>query len=350
MLLKERNKKREMVRKLFIFGVFGLLLVLTVSSFASAGLFDWIKKTITGEATKPVDINITVGAGGGSAPTVISIFNSSAIGMALNEGPSNSNFTINFSVIDVDGVSNLNSATATINLTKTGETTRYNWTCDPYESSGTSANYTCQVMMWWWDGSGTWTVNATIMDNNNNKATNDTKTFEVSETTGFVQSPGNLTFATITAGSSNNTASNDPLLLNNTGNKDIAQTAISVNATNLVGEATSSQALYSGNFSVGNTTGSSAECSPISTLMNYTVSGGSYVNITLAVMNASNYSINNGQEGQEQLYFCLRFAGSELTQQSYSTRSQGSWTIQILTVLGLIRKNLYLQDRLESWK
>ncbi len=340
-----------MVRKIFIFGIVSLLLVLTVSSFASAGLFDWIKKTITGEATKPVDINITVGAGGGSPPNITSIFNNSAIGMALNEGPSNTNFTINFSVIDIDGVGNINSATATINLTKSGETTRYNWTCDQYESSGTSANYTCQVMMWWWDGSGTWTVNATILDNNANKATNDTKTFQVSETTGFVQSPGNLTFSTITAGSSNNTASNDPLLLNNTGNKDIAQTSISVNATNLVGEATSSLALYSGNFSVGNSSGSSAECAAAtSTLMNYTVSGGSFVNVTLAVMNASNYTINNGIEGQEQLYFCLRYAGSELTQQAYSTRSQGSWTVQILTSLGLIRKNLYLQDRLESWK
>jgi len=324
---------------IFIWVVFSILLI---SSPAYAGFFDWFedfRARITGEVTQVTDINITLGAGGGAAPTVIDVFNDSTIGQTLNEGIVSTNFTVNFSVVDTDGAGNLDDSKAGVNFTATGEDVRYNSTCKLDISSGDNANYTCEVIMWWWDGSGTWTINATAIDNNGNRATNGTETFLVSATTGFVQSPGNITFATLTAGSTNNTATNDALVLNNTGNQDIAQTDISINATDLVGEANSAFALYTGNFSVGNTTGGSVECQTTNSSAGlytdfattlYNVSGTAYVNISTAIMNASNFTINNGREGQEQLYFCNLLAGSELTQQAYSTLSNGPWTVQIV--------------------
>ena len=313
-----------------------ILLSIFIISFVNAWNWNEFKAKITGEASKWVDINISV-AGGGNSPTIIKVFNNSQIGGALNEGSVNTTFIVNFTASDADGNTNLDSTKATINFTKTGEATRYNQTCKQYEANGNFANYTCEVQMWWWDGDGAWTINATINDLSAEKATNDTQTFSVALTTGFVLGPGNLTFTGV-FGAATNITSNEVVILNNTGNKDIAQTAISINATKLAGETTASQALYSGNFSVGNTTGSSKECqitpSTFATQLNYTVPGGSFVNVTTAVMNASNYSINNFREGQEQLYFCLLLAGGELSQQSYSTRTNGAgtgtWTVQIV--------------------
>ena len=56
---------------------------------------------------------------------------------------------------------------------------------------------------------------------------------------------------------------------------------------------------------------------------------GNYVNISIANLTRGNYTINNNYEGQEELYVCLRYAGSELTTQSYSTADQGTWTVKI---------------------
>jgi len=52
---REGKAKRIML----ISGIMGILLL----SLASAGMFDWIKKTLTGKATNvPFNLNITVGA------------------------------------------------------------------------------------------------------------------------------------------------------------------------------------------------------------------------------------------------------------------------------------------------
>ena len=226
-------------KKRVINPVFYIILILIVIFLANVWSFDWFKDfkaRITGEATNIFGVNITVGAGGGSPPNITTIYNNSLIGGALTEGPSSTAFNVNFTVSDTDGVGNLDSATAAINFSLAGEDVRYNRTCRQYEAVGNQANYTCRVEMWWWDGTGTWTIGANISDNNGNVGANNTKTFSVSETTGFVLSPGNITFATLTTGATNQSASNDPILLNNTGNKDIVTSGVSVNATTLLGE------------------------------------------------------------------------------------------------------------------
>ena len=110
--------------------------------------------------------------------------------------------------------------------------------------------------------------------------------------------------------------------MNNTGNID---KWLEVNSTNLVGEQYPSFKLYAGNFSV-NTTNA---CEGIG------MSWYSYVNITIAILPAGNFSLNYGNEtsGQEQLYYCLEEAGTELEAQAYSTATEGAWTIKIVTLL-----------------
>ncbi|MBS3066779.1 hypothetical protein J4205_03055, partial [Candidatus Pacearchaeota archaeon] len=201
------------------------------------GIFYWnflAFDSLSNKAFNETNFTLNYSTPANTAPVIIRIFNNSQIGGALNEGPSNTIFIVNFTATDENGNANLNSETATINFTKTGEDTRYNQTCKQYEADGNFANYTCEVQMWWWDGDGAWTINATINDLSAEKATNDTQTFSVALTTGFVLGPGNLTFTGV-FGAATNITSNEVVILNNTGNKDIAQTAISINATKLAG-------------------------------------------------------------------------------------------------------------------
>jgi hypothetical protein len=100
---------------------------------------------------------------------------------------------------------------------------------------------------------------------------------------------------------------------------------VQLNTTNLLGETDSSKALYANNFSVGVNTGGSPplECGAT------TMAASAYTAIGSASLPKGNFTINDGSTGQEQLYFCLKKAGSELTAQSYSTLNQGSWTLKI---------------------
>ena len=187
--------------------------------------------------------------------------------------------------------------------------------------------------MWWYDGAGTWLINASILDNFSLMATNTSTNFSVASLTGLEIGPVNLTWANIGAGSSNQTSNNDPLVLNNTGNQNIGTTTsnISINSTDLVGEANAAYRLFTGNFSVDWRTGgtcSGAACLECAgSQMNKT--SGNYANVTDSNVTKGNFTINNGDIGQEELYFCVRLAGTELISQAYSTLSQNVWTINI---------------------
>ncbi len=131
--------------------------------------------------------------------------------------------------------------------------------------------------------------------------------------------PTSLTWSSIVGGAIDQNASNNPVLLNNTGNVD---RNIEINSTNLRGETESSLALWAGNFSASN----GAQC------RSQNLTDHTFVNITSATLPRGNFSINNGTVGQEQIYVCLNIAGSELTAQSYSTANETSWTIRIVLV------------------
>ena len=268
-----------------------------------------------------------------SPPQIYSVTQPSPV--TLTDGPSPTFLTVNFSVYDANGASNLNSSTASINFTKSGEASRQNNSCVMYESSGNYANYTCNVTMWWFDAAGNdWKIYANISDLDSNIAVNDTIDFTVNSLTGFVVDYSSLNFATLVAGSHNQTPVNH-FTLNNTGNVDITLGNIEVNATDLVGEKTYNQFLFAGNFSASPYTGDKIECNitgSATQMNNYT-----FTKVSNTLLTAGNYTLNNGI-GQEELYFCLREVGIELTQQQYSTDVFGSWTIRIVLVALSIRR------------
>ncbi|MEK6893667.1 MAG: hypothetical protein AABX07_05705, partial [Nanoarchaeota archaeon] len=299
----------------------------TNSSIASGG---YVVRYYCWDAQNNLNSTATRGFAINSAPQIIAVYNNSMTSLSTgpNEAPAVTGVIINFTAYDADGIGDLNDSTARINFTKTGEDLRLNLSCAKYQSGGNYANYTCNVTMFWWDGTGVWNITAYIKDNQTNSAVNTTTSFFVGERTAFVMSPASLTWPGIAPGAVNQTSNNDPLLLNNTGNDDIAVNEIGINATNLLGESNPSFALWANNFSVSPFTGASKEeCNSSAATMNASV----YTNVTGALLPAGNFTINNGT-GQEQLYFCLRLIGSELTTQDYSTAGTGAWTIRILLV------------------
>ena len=275
--------------------------------------------------------SITISSGGGNnTPIITTIYNYTTAAI-LNMGPYSTGVSLNFTAYDEDG--DLNDSAAKINLSMSGEITRENISCYKYESSANYANYSCNITMWWFDGAGSWNITASISDNNSNFVSNSSSLY-VGANTGFDLSPSNLTWNAFSRGSTNQTASNNPLTLNNTGNQaigtgDVSLTGnISINATDLIGEADSGKRLFANNFSVGLNSGAEGSCGG-GTAGN--LSTGTYVNITSATLSKGNYTKNDGT-GQAKLYFCLRATGSDLTSQAYSTLNQGAWMIKIFLV------------------
>jgi len=293
----------------------GLILL---SPFVSGGLIDWYN-SITGKATSDeVVLNISVTAG--TAPTVPTVYNNTItdVSSGLNEGPTKTTLKFNFTASDAEGYTNLNDSSAAANFTLAGETTREgSCTRIAAESSGNLANYSCSVDMFWWDGTGAWSITASIKDVNNNGAQNaSSTTFSVGTTAGVTLSPTTLAWASISPGATNSEATS-AVRLNNTGNLD---RSTEVNGTSLKGETNNAYALWAGNFTVKNAAGCGGE----------TMSEAAFVNITSAHLPAGNFTIADGNTGQEDLYFCLELAGTELTQQAYSTDELGPWIIQIV--------------------
>jgi len=311
----EKKGGKRVVYLIFFSVIVGILLI----TLASAGFIEWVKE-ITGKATQTFGLNITVGA-----PSIFTVTNLGNV--ILNSATSSTTTTFNFSVYSPSGVGNLNHSTARLNITRTGETPRQNLSCNNLVASGDYANYSCQITMWWWDGNGTWNIAAQIEDNLTNSAQNTSQTQVFNPTVGLVISPALLTWSNIASGAVNQTSNNDPILINNTGNVVVSSANLEVNATSLRGESESNLGLWAGNFSVSWATGATnPECGGTT---GTTMSQSTFTSITGANLTKGNFTINNGDDGQEELYFCLKLAGSELTTQAYSTANESTWTIQI---------------------
>ncbi len=254
-------------------------------------------------------------------PQIISVYNSTEmtdISSGPNEGPVVTYVLLNFTAYDEQGFDNLDDSSVQVNFSLAGESSRVNSSCALLGDYDTNyANYTCNVTMWWWDAPGTWSINASIEDVDGNSGFNDSTTFAVGSTTGFLANSTNVNWPDIPPGATNIEALS-PMLLNNTGNEEIN---VEVNATNLTGESYSNYALGASNFSVHTSPGCGG------TQMFWY----QYTTVVGAVIPKGNYSLNDGT-AQETIYFCLEESNANLISQAYSTTQQGSWTIRIFLV------------------
>jgi len=315
-----------MVRKNYFTFLFIFLFIIALFSVA---YFTGFLGRITGFAnTGVIGMNITIGAF-----TITSILNSS-LTSTLNLGPQSTSYIINFSVYDGAGVQYINDSLIGLNLTLSGETTRQNTTCVEYQTGSNYNNYTCNVTMWWYDGAGNWNITAYAYDNYSNLAINGSYLLTIGVQTAFTVAPANMTWGILAAGASNQTATNDPFNLTNIGNQIIGNGTgnVTINATHLFGETNPSFSIRVGNVTISTVTGGTSctgtACSECDNY-NYVLTNATYVNVTKSVLGKGNYTVGDGQTGQDQLYFCIKSLDATLTQQYYSSAKSGPWTIKI---------------------
>ena len=97
--------------------------------------------------------------------------------------------------------------------------------------------------------------------------------------------PSALAWSSISVTDTDTLADNNPLLINNTGNDDIATGNVQVTAVDLAGEVNPSYFIYSGNF----TSNIASACNTGTTLVNATATG-----ITNSVLAAGNHTALSG--------------------------------------------------------
>lgn len=302
-------------KNVLILGLCMVFAVLLVSSIASAGFFDNFKKTITGKATSQAT-NLTVGVVGANKAQVNFVSSVSAT------NPTEATVTtisFNAHMYDADGVADLNDTSVSANFTRAGEPTRLNSSCIfKNDVDANTANYSCSIEMWYYDENGDWNITVTGTDYGNlSFAQNVSTVFQFNLLKALVISPSIVSWSTLQPNTLNQTSSNDPVTINNTGNYN---STIQINAIGLIGENDGAYQIFAGNFSIGlATNANSTECDD--TLMvnatNTVVSG--------SVSNRGNISAGSGL-AQEDFYYCITEIGA-IASQTYSTLSGGSWTV-----------------------
>ncbi|MBU3905168.1 MAG: hypothetical protein KJ906_03405, partial [Nanoarchaeota archaeon] len=220
-----------------------------------------------------------------------------------------------FNVTDLDGADNINRSSAIGSFNKTNEDTRTNLSCLNVSEIGNTITFNCSIGVWYWDANGNWTINASVKDNSDSYVENTTVEMELLLTTGMVMAPTALEWGTLYSGDLNNLSITNPIVVNNTGNKDITSGNVRVTSYNLTGEEQSAYVIPAINFSVN---------------VNNACEGTAMVEdsaegIASSILSAGNLS--NG-EAQEELYFCLEEVPLGLIAQAYSTLVD--WIIDII--------------------
>ena len=282
--------------------------------------------------------------------------------MSISAGTSQQlNFT--FYVYDADGRGTIDNSTArlAINITTRAADGDLYFTNESRTNSTCHANgtligpdmitFVCSVYVWYWDAAGDWTINATIRDTENVVGENSSTQFKLSQTTAMIMAPTALTWATLELGNTNKTPTDDPITINNTGNKNIGTAGFQVTGYDLQsssGVAYPQSIVRAQNFSVrhfnataaADCTGAGANC--------YECNGTQLLNdsagitqpqpLPFANMSAGNNSLvlRNGTSGQEDLFFCLRLVPSQVPRARYNTTGDPGvavwtkpWTIEV---------------------
>ena len=299
----------QIKKSLMIAALAALLLV----PFASAGFFDFI----TGRGTSG-DVNVTAQVVSDTAPVVTAvIFNDS---FDLAEG-SEKTFNINVTVYDVDGSSDISTAYVNVSNTCDSEPRNRNAVCTPIagETGDSEMNYTCDVIIMYWDCDGYWLVNATGVDNEEKSNSNDTLTVNVGSLPSLEIYPLAINFGDLNVSDTNKQSLVDNTL-NNTGNFDF--TAIEVNSTDLNGTKSGITGFV---FPANNFTALTAYSSPYPCSSGYQLTAGS--SVTASGDSPKRRKETDISQQSATLSYCIPLV-PQLPAQIYNTDTQGPWTIK----------------------
>jgi len=332
----------KMIKKETTIFIIILLLGFNIIIPETTGLsFFEIWDSITGKAsTQPLTVSVQT-----NAPPIIGNVTVYDSPVNPNEA-SNSSIFFSFIVTDADGDNNIVNDSAVANISRGGETTRYNnsfispgtGTCMPKERGVNFKNFTCNISFVFYDGAGEWNISVRINDSAGAFAQNTTKTFIINELTAIVINPTSISFPTVGLADVNVSARVN-ITINNTGNDDISGReatgeTINITAITLVGESSAATVIPTSNFSIGTDIDSGpppsycdlSRVNNTTRLINTTATSVSPYNNFSGSINGS-VLLAQASDNFEVLSLCLLDVPDDLTAQNYSTTKSGAWTI-----------------------
>ena len=229
--------------------------------------------------------------------------------------------TLYFNVSDSNGAGNINGSRAKAQFNQS-TTYRTNTSCNSLGAVNSSTmRFECILDVWYFDAND-WGYNVSIFDNDSNYAEDTNQVFSIGQTRGMAMSSTALTFPTVTLGTGNISATNDPIIINNSGNVDIALGRMNVTSYNLHGLTTTGEFISATNFTVNNTDSCAGSVGGIQ-LANNT----RYI-LTQNYMNSGNVSL--GGFTNTTSYFCLwNVPSSGISGQVYDTSASVAWEVRV---------------------
>jgi hypothetical protein len=221
-------------------------------------------------------------------------------------GGSTAIVTFNVSVNDINGYSDISIVSTEFNMTvedpKTGDCVEGN------VINSTARNYSCSVNMKYYDANGTWSVMVYAEDTSSESDT-EWSNFTYNLLTSWVMDVNSLNFGSIYHGENYIDATENPMILENTGNDNLSG-KIKVTALDLRGVTNSSEYIPAESFSVN---------------IDDNANGDILQNNTAITVTGT--SLNRGESPTEELYFYILDVPLDLSFQVYNTTGLGQWTI-----------------------
>ena len=238
-------------------------------------------------------------------------------------------FEFSFVANDNDTTSDLDDTKAIANVSLSTENYLNNSCYAEGDVTG-GRNYSCTIEMQYYWPSGSWNYATEIKDDsgiaiqNSTGVLGETQTWYYSELAALNLSVSALTWAQLIPSQTNQTATSNPITIENTGNK--ATLNIFAKAIDLIGA--SGKYIPAANFTIGNVTSASqAECDY--TNQTTTVTPG--VKPLVFVNNTNIYpvidTLARGQGSNNNLYYCLFDVPAYLQSESYATSTGTEWDI-----------------------
>jgi hypothetical protein len=263
----------------------------------------------TGANAAPTNVTFTVNLTitGNAAPTISWVQS----GLSANPVESSARIVyVAFNASDNNGYSDLNYNTAKVVLIINGEPHKTSSTCVAYANTSLTMQLNCTVSLQYYDIDGAWTINASINDGGSSHAEDIATTLTYGQLQAIRSNTNAISFGSVSLGTTSG-ASNDPLVLNNTGNQNFTQ--INITAYSLIGQSNPSQMINASNLYVN------------ASLDNF---GDRLANNTVVKLNNASLSRDvNGVDNNRNIYFWVNVPSSGLSNQLYV--SGGNWTIEV---------------------
>ncbi|MFO7872576.1 MAG: hypothetical protein R6U26_02940 [Candidatus Undinarchaeales archaeon] len=222
---------------------------------------------------------------------------------------------------DGDGYLNLDNTTAELHTNRSaslyGNEWHNNTSCTVVNVDWDTNNYTCTIVMNYYDVNGAWDINVSIKDDEGNFVNNTTETFTYNSLTAMGTNKSSIDFgSSLNIGQQDVAATDDPIGVYNFGNQNL--TKINVTAIGLQGQTHTNYYIPASSFE----TDTDDVADDSTALVN---------NTPVQIIDPTPVYINRGNGTNESLYFHVDIPSSNIQVQTYNTTGAGTgaWTIAV---------------------